>query len=205
MHFFIRDFEDHVPFAMSLPLLEPAGIDIPGLCVNHSALTIWLIGFPFTSVSVAVRIGHGALARFFARDKVSCVGVASEGDKGALTVSTTHLDRTRAIVTPKVEICDVLLEVGRVIVAVQVMEVFHGIRAFTFCFKSSNPIIYSSVSCMTDKDECFHLLCARWMALCNDDIAIRAIKDTLEGRIRFDLIFGPNMEPLFMPEVPRFM
>ena len=55
-------------------------------------------------------------------------------------MSTTRLDRTRAIVTAEVEICDMLLEVGRVVVAVEVMVVFNGIGAFAFCFKRGNPI-----------------------------------------------------------------
>ena len=78
-----------------------------------------------------------------------------------MTVSTTHLDRIRAIVTAEVKICDMLLEIGRVVVPMEVMEVFHGIRAFAFCFKGGNPRDNSSVLLIMNEEEGIYLLCAR--------------------------------------------
>ena len=79
-----------------------------------------------------------------------------------------------------------LLKVGRVVVPMEVMEVFHGIRAFTLCFKRGNP--RDIVQCgplRTEKRAFTYCALVRWRCAI---IILPFAPPKIPSKVAFDLI-----------------
>ena len=56
-----------------------------------------------------------------------------------MAVGAAHREGAGAVRAPEVGACDVGLEVGRVVVAVKILEIIYGVRALALSFENSDP------------------------------------------------------------------
>ena len=79
-----------------------------------------------------------------------------------------------------------LLKVGRVVVPMEVMEVFHGIRALAFCFKRGNPRdIVQYCPSWTSKRAFTYCALVRWRCAM---IILPFAPPKIPSKVAFDLI-----------------
>ncbi len=94
--------ELHRSFAKSFPFFELTRVDIAMLDVLHPALTIRLVGCPFTIIAIAIGIIHGTSAAFPAGDKIAVVEIAGWSNQDTITVGPAAFEGMGSVTPAKI-------------------------------------------------------------------------------------------------------